>query len=473
MKNSESSENTTQNRAEKHDGDDSGSTVAVSPEETSTVDEAETDADLEEPEPKSSSGGKRKWLLIVGAIALLICGGLGWRWWQSSNAQEQSPPGQSQQQAVGVEISTVQSSTIEESSEFVANLESRQSVTLLPQIQGRVSQIFVTPGDRVEAGTPLIQVDPDEQQAAVSGVQAAAAAARSQVASARATLSSLEAERLSALSEVKLSQQQYERYSSLATQGAVSRETRDQYINELQAARSSLGAINKQIEAQEAAVAEAEDALEQAQANIKQAQVQLQYYQINAPFTGTVGAIPVKVGDLVTTSTQLTSVTQNQPLEVNVNIPRERVAQVEVGSTVELLNEQGEKIGTSRVFFISPQVADDTQTVLIKALFENSPTQLRADSFVRARVIWEQRPGVLIPTTAVSRVGGQSFVYVAEKQASSEQGNSQLVARQKPVELGDIQSNSYQVISGLKPGDRIVTSGLIKLSNGAAIAPAS
>ncbi len=100
-------------------------------------------------------------------------------------------------------------------------------------------------------------------------------------------------------------------------------------MNQLQAARSSLGAINKQIEAQQAALAQAQKAVQQAQANTKQAQVQLQYYQINAPFAGTVGDIPVKLGDLVTTSTQLTTVTQNQPLEVNISIPYDRAAQVQ------------------------------------------------------------------------------------------------------------------------------------------------
>jgi RND family efflux transporter MFP subunit len=217
-----------------------------------------------------------------------------------------------------------------------------------------------------------------------------------------------------------------------------------------------LNAIDKQIEAQTSAVAQAQQAVQQAEANTNQARVQLQYFQVNAPFAGTVGAIPVKVGDLVTPSTQLTTVTQNQPLEVNVSIPRERVAQVE--------------IGTSKVFFISPQVTNDTQSILIKALFANSPTQLRADSFVRARVIWNQRQGILIPTTAVSRVAGQTFVYVVQ-QTKSPEGQTQLTARQQPVKLGDIQDDRYQVRSGLQPGDRIVTSGLLNLRDGAAIAP--
>lgn len=464
--NPESVEETKQVTSKTDDSHAPNSRVVVVSDENSTVDEVSTDT-AQQTKSKSSSPKQRRWILAGGAIALLITGGLGWQWWH--NTQQQSQTEQSQPQALPVEIATVETATIENSSEFVANLESRQSVTLLPQIQGRVSRIFVSPGDEVKAGAPIIQIDPDEQQAAVGGAEAAAAAARAQVENARATLRSLEAQRLTNQSNLRLSQQQYERYSGLASQGAVARETRDQYLNELQAARSSLAAINKQIEAQQASVEQAEKALQQAQANTKQAQVQLQYFQINAPFAGTIGDIPVKLGDFVNTSTELTTVTQNQPLEVNISIPLQRSSQVQVGTPVELLNAQGEPVGNSRVFFISPRTANDTQSILIKALFENTENRLRADSFVRARVIWEKRPGVLIPIEAVSRLGGQTFVFVAEKPAQAQPGQPQLVARQKPVKLGPIQGNSYQVLEGLEPGERIVVSGLLNLRNGAPI----
>jgi RND family efflux transporter MFP subunit len=338
----------------------------------------------------------------------------------------------------------------------------------------------------VTQGTPIIQVDPEEQQAAVSSAIAAAAAAQAEIEQARATLRSLEAERLSNLSDVQLNQRESERYSSLADQGAVARTIADQYTNRIQTARASLNATNQGIEAQRATVAQAQKQLQQAQANIKEQQAQLGYFQINAPFAGTVGDIPVKVGDLVNTSTQLTTITQNRPLEVEISVPIERAPQLRTGMPVEILDGQGRIVGISRVFFISPNTANNTQSVLIKSLFENSRDQLRADQYVRARLIWDQRQGVLIPTTAVTRLGGETFVYVAEKQAPSQQGQTQqgqsqpgqtqqaqpqLVARQKPIELGAIQGNNYQVIEGLKPGERIVVSGLLNLSDGAAIIP--
>ena len=410
---------------------------------------------------------QRRWLWLLLALLLLGGGIILWRMLTPSeqSAAQAEPPG------VKVKLATVETGTLEESSDLIASLQSRRSVTLQPRIQGQVSQIFVRAGDQVALGRPIMQVDAAEQQAAATGISAAAQAARAEVENARSTLRSLQAERLSNLSDVKLNQQDYQRYSSLASQGAVSRQTQEQYNNRLQAARASLGSINAQIQAQQAVVSQAEKALLQAQANIKEQQVQLQYYRITAPLTGRVGDIPVKVGDFVNTSTPLTTITQNRPLEVNISVPIERSPQLRLGMPVEIMNAQGQRVGTSKVFFISPNVTNDTQSVLIKSLFDNSRDELRADQFARARVIWNQRPGVLIPITAVSRLAGETFVYVAQPKGQSPQGQPQLIARQKPVKLGEIKGNNYQVIEGIQPGEKIVVSGILNLKDGAPIIP--
>lgn len=410
---------------------------------------------------------QRRWLWLLLALLLMGGGIIFWRMLSSSGEQsaQAEPPG------VKVKLATVETGTLEESSDLIASLQSRRSVTLQPRIQGQVSQIFVRSGDQVALGRPIMQVDAAEQQAAASGISAAAQVATAEVENARSTLRSLQAERLSNLSDVRLNQQDYQRYSSLAAQGAVSRQTQEQYNNRLQAARSSLGSINAQIQAQQAVVSQAEKALLQAQANIKEQQVQLQYYRISAPLTGTVGDIPVKVGDFVNTSTPLTTITQNRPLEVNISVPIERSPQLRLGMPVEIMNAQGQRVGTSKVFFISPNVTNDTQSVLIKSLFDNSRDELRANQFARARVIWNQRPGVLIPTTAVSRLAGETFVYVAQPKGQSPQGQPQLIARQKPVKLGEIKGNNYQVLEGIQSGEKIVVSGILNLKDGAPIIP--
>ena len=82
---------------------------------------------------------------------------------------------------------------------------------------------------------------------------------------------------------------------------------------------------------------------------------------------------------------------------------------------------------------------------------------------MRARITWSTHPGITIPVTAVTRVNGQYFAFIAEQQ------NGTMVARQKPIELGEIVSNDYTVTQGLKTGDQVVVSGGQSLADGTPI----
>jgi RND family efflux transporter MFP subunit len=219
-----------------------------------------------------------------------------------------------------------------------------------------------------------------------------------------------------------------------------------------------------------ATISQVEKSLLQADANIRQQQVQLQYYKITAPFAGIVGDIPVKVGDFANTSTPLATITQNRPLEVKIPVPLEKGTQLRQGLPVELINAQGQIIGNSSIFFISPNITNNSQSILVKALYDNSQGQLRADQMIRAKVIWSKRSGVIIPTTAISRIAGETFVFVAQTEKSP-QGVSQLIAKQKQVKLGNIQGNNYQVISGLQKDEKLIISGVQNLRDGLPIIP--
>lgn len=424
--------------------------------------------DFEERLPESPfepSPQPRRWLWLLIA-AILLFGGGAVVVWRLVNPQHQGAAlNNAQSPGVRVKVAPVQVGIIEESSDFIANLESRRSVRLQPRIEGQVTQIFVRSGDTVAQGTPIVQVDPRRQQAAVSGLNTGTEANKAQLKNAEATLKSLQAERLSKVADVQLNQQDYNRYASLTAQGAVPRQTRDQYANRLAIAKSQLAALDLQIQAQQATVSQAEKALQQAQTNTKEELVEFQYYKIGAPFAGTVGDIPVKVGDFVNASTQLATITQNQPLGVNINVPLEIGSQLRKGLPVEVMDAQGQPIGKSQIFLISPNVSNGTQSIQIKALLNNQQGKLRAEQLVRARVIWNRKRGVLIPTTAVSRVAGETFAYIAQTENTPE-GNSQLVARQKQVKLGNIQGNNYQVLEGLQPTDNIIVSGLLNLRDG-------
>lgn len=368
---------------------------------------------------------------------------------------------------VAVKLATVQSSTLADSSEYVANLESRQSVTLRPRVEGQVLQIYVTQGAEVAAGTPIIQIDPARQRAAVNSVAAAAAGSQADLENARATLENYQAERNRRLADLKFNRSQYDRYTNLYNSGAVSRQTVDQYQNSLEVAQANVGAIDAQIRAQEATITRSQRSVQQAQANTQEQAVQLQYFNIAAPYAGKIGRIPVKVGDFVNTSTELGTITQNNVLEVNISIPIEQSSRIRIGTLVEVLSADGKQVGTSRVFFIAPNTANNTQSLLVKSLFDNTQGQLHTDQNVRARVIWDSKPGVTVPTTAISRIAGENFVFVAESNKSG------LVVHQRPVKLGSINGNNYQVMDGLKAGEKIAVTGLLRLSDGTAITPES
>ncbi|MEH1831641.1 MAG: efflux RND transporter periplasmic adaptor subunit [Nostoc sp.] len=415
--------------------------------------------------------GKRRWLWLFLPALLLLGGGtaIAWRLLTPQN----SAPSTANAQPLGVrvKISTVQSGIIEESSDFIASLKSQRSLTLQPRIQGQVTQIFVKSGDPVAPGTAILQVD-STPQAAIAPSNAVPQAFILQLENARATLKSLEAQRPSYVANVQLYQQNYEKFVTLAEEGAVSRQTRNQFADRLANAKTNLDAIDSRIQAQRTTILQAEKSLQQGNVNTQKQQVQLQYDKITSPFSGTVGNITVKVGDLVNTSTQLVNITQNRPLEVNISVPLQQGALLRKGMPVEVMNTQGQKLGRSRVYFIAPNASNQTQGILIKALFNNPNGQLRADQLVRARVFWNQRPGVLIPTTAMTRVAGDTFVYVVETEKSP-QGVSQQVARQRRVKLGEIKGNNYQVIEGLQPEDKVIISGLLNLRDGVAIVPES
>jgi RND family efflux transporter MFP subunit len=429
------------------------------------------------PKTRDKPRDKQPWLLGLGALLLLGLGFGGWRWWQA----RQAPAAQAQAQTATVRLAAVETATVQDALEFVGNLESSRSVTLRPEIQGRVSQILVTEGSRVTAGTALVQLEADQQTAQVAGLQAAVTAALASRNNASAQLRSARAQRGAAAAEVELQQEQYRRTAGLVETGALARQELDLVERDRAAAISQLNAIDEEIRAAQATVAEAEAAVQQAQANVASASSDLGNTTVTAPLTGIVGNIPVRIGDVVSPTSTITTITQSDSLELNLNIPAERRGQLRTGLEVELRDIQGNPLTTGRISFVAPQVENGAQSILAKATFANPTGQLRDGLNVRGRVIWSERPGLLIPTAAVTRQAGQTFVYVAEPPLAGEQApageqvpageQAGLVARQVPIQVGTIQDNRYPVLEGLQAGQQVVVSGVQNLANGAPIQP--
>jgi RND family efflux transporter MFP subunit len=369
-----------------------------------------------------------------------------------------------------VKVQQIGLGTTEESSQFVGSLEAQQKVTLQPQIQGRVRSILVASGQRVQQGTPIVELSIDETAANAASSIATANAQQAAVGTAQAQLQSAIANREKAASNVQLQRATFERSRFLTNQGAQSQQQLDVDKNNLNSAVADLNAADKQVAAAQAAVKQGEANARAAQATAAASRVNLNFKQVVAPINGVVGTFPVKVGDYVSTGQTLTTIVQNDALDLNLSVPSNRLGQLRVGLPVQLIDPTtNQKIGTGSIYYIDPTVDQTQQSILSKARFLNSQGRLRDGQYVQARVIWKQQQGILIPTTAITRIGGQSFVYVTEQKQVD--GKPQTVVHQRLVNLGDIQGSNYQVLNGLKSGETIVTSGILGLREGTPVQP--
>jgi RND family efflux transporter MFP subunit len=323
--------------------------------------------------------------------------------------------------AMPVQVQVVESKPIAETTEYLALLKSRHSATINPQVEGYITKIFVKSGDHVAAGASLLQIDPLKQEA---------------------TVNSQEATRLAQESNVNLARVNLERAKKLAEAGVIAKSDLDNAQTNYDTAVAQLKSLEHQVEQQK---------------------VELRYYKVSSPMDGIVGDIPVRVGDRVIVSTLLTTVDEPGALEAYLYIPAARGKDLRLGLPVKLLDEAGNLRTASQITFISPQVDPDTQTVLAKAAVPNPKANLRIAQQVRAQVVWGNATGPVVPVLGVTRINGQFFVFVAEKEAKG------TIARQRGVKVGEIIGNDYAVLDGLKPGEHLIVSGTQFLQDGAPV----
>ncbi|WP_158792563.1 efflux RND transporter periplasmic adaptor subunit [Granulicella sp. L60] len=334
-----------------------------------------------------------------------------------------APPPQPPPQAMPVQVSSITLSPVANADTYVATIKSRRSSTMQPQVDGNIVKIYAHAGQAVKAGEVLMRIDPLKQVATVVSQQGTQAQKKA---------------------VYDYSRIEEERQRKLFEAGVVSRDAYDQATQAYQNAKGDY---------------ESNVALTDTQ---KQ---QLAYYDIRAPFAGVVGDIPVHLGDYVSPTTVLTTVDENADLQAYIYVPTERASQIRTGLPVEIVDTAGNVLAKSTVNFLSPQVDNGLQSILAKADIPHATERLRNQQLVKARITWSTSPAPTVPVLAVSLIGGQSFVYVATPKGDG------YVAHQVAVNLGETVGNNYPVLGGLKPGDKVILSGLQFLQEGAPVKP--
>ena len=357
----------------------------------------------------SLSPARARWLVLVAAGLVLSCSVACNR---GAAEGPQGPP------VMPVKVQQVGSHDFGDTSEYVATIKSRNSATLMSDVEGWIVRISVKSGDVVKKGQSLMEIDPRRQAA---------------------TVSNWESQRASKVATQQLAKVQYDRAKGLFASGVISKQDLDQAQSAFESANADVKSLDAQIDQQ---------------------QVQLRYFAVHSPVDGIVGDIPVHVGDRVTNTTPLTTVDERSGLEVYLPISAEHAKDLKLGAPVQILDAAGNVILNTKVYFISPQVDTATQTILAKAPVDQAADRLRSLQLVKARITWGTQPGITLPVVAATRVSGQFFAFVVEHKDGKE------IVHQVPVTLGEINGNDYRVIAGLKAGDEVVVAGGQNLADG-------
>jgi RND family efflux transporter MFP subunit len=336
------------------------------------------------------------------------------------NAQAESKP--AAPPAREVEVLTIAPSEVRDTGEYLGSIVSRQSVSLLPQVTGYVRKIHVRPGQHVKVGDVMVELDARQETAA---------------------LQSAEARQRAAASSEELASKTFQRTQALHKEGLVT---------------------GQELDRAEAEAKAAEAASKAASAEVSETRVNLQFHAVRAPFPGTVGDVLVRLGDFVTASTALTSITEGDLLEASMTIPPERARQVKAGTPIELLDQNGKVLLESSLYFVAPEADPRTQLVDVRATFPNS-IGLRPSELVRVRIVYGRSQALQVPVLSVVRQSGQPFVFVVEDKPGGP------VVSRHPITLGVLGEQSYVVEKGLTAGDKIAVSSLQALRDGAPVKP--
>lgn len=385
--------------------------------------------------PRSGFSRWLKWLLVL--LVLLIAAGVIWRvaGGKRGAAPGDLPPGGHRGAAQMSGPATLVHSGIAATADVPVYLNAlgtvipNASVTVTSRVAGQLQQVFFTEGQKVSAGQLLAQIDPRSYQATLAQYQGDLSQNQALLHSAQLTLA---------------------RYKKLAAQDSLSRQDLDSQI---------------------ATVGQYQGAVAADQAQIASAKLDIEYARITSPISGRVGLRLVDPGNMVQTSdtTGIVVVTQMQPAAVTFSVPQSYIAQL----TRALRNGQSLPatafdqdnstiLAQGEVKYISNQIDTSTGTIELKASFPNQDEALFANQFVNLRLqTGTLKNATVIPAQALQLSSDGSFVFIINKDNS---------VTRKAVTTGPALGEDRQaILQGVAPGDRLVTEGIDRLTNGSKV----
>jgi multidrug efflux system membrane fusion protein len=355
-----------------------------------------------------------RWFIIVGLLLAALVGGLvGFNAFRTKMitqffANNKPPP-------ATVTVAEAKSEVIPNLLTAVGDLAAVHQVNVTSDVSGRITDIIFTAGSSVKAGSPLVQLFDGPDQGDLASFKA------------QATVAQLSLDRAKQLAARQFGPQ--------------------------------------------STVDQAQAAFDQASAGIAKTQAIISQKLVRAPFDGELGVRHVEVGQFLTAGTQIVSLTDLSVLYANFTVTEKDSGNLKVGQTVRIaVDAYSGRTFDGKITAIEPQIATDTRNIRVQATIANPDHILKPGMFATTTVVLPDKPAVVtVPETAVDyTLYGDSVFLITEKK--EDDGKTSLSAVRTFVRTGNRINGRAEVLSGLKPGDRVVAVGQLKLQSGAAVA---
>jgi membrane fusion protein, multidrug efflux system len=353
------------------------------------------------------------WFIIVGTLLAVLVGGLVWfnyfrgQMIKQFFANNKPPP-------VAVSAAEAKSEVVPNLLTAVGGLAAVHQVDVSADVNGRVTEIKFEPGTHVEAGTPLVQMFDAPEQGDLANYKA------------QSTVAQLSLDRAKQLASRQFGPQ--------------------------------------------ATVDTAQAAYDQALAGIAKTEALISQKLVRAPFSGDLGVRKVEVGQYLTAGTAIVSLTDLSELWANFTVTEKDSGNLKVGQPVRLkVDAYPGRTFDAKITTIEPQISADTRNIRVQATISNPEKILKPGMFVTTTVVLPDKPAVVtVPETAVDYTlyGDSVFVITEKKEAD---GKTSLSAVRTFVQTGSRVDGRVEIVKGVKPGDKVVAVGQLKLQSGAAV----
>ena len=363
---------------------------------------------------------------------------------------------------VPVTVEAVEPGEFEAGVSYTGSIMPYEEVVVYPRVAGQLTNYSVYPGDRVESGQVLAQLDATERSTELAGARAEANAMNTSLLASQAEVEeqTQEIDRLQA--ELDYLELRGDRFKTLAEEGAISQDEYDIVASQIEAKESAIQGAQAMRSRLAAQVEQERARVEQARAGVDTAAVLEGYTTLTSPVSGLVQDRMVDPGVVVQPNMGVLMIGDYSRVRLQANVSQQDAGYVRVKMPIEAqVPGATEKPVTGQITSIFPKTNSDTRTVVVEALIDNPEERLLSGQFMEMTIFTGQKFNTMsVPRTAVVEYNGEPSVWVIEGS----------MAQPRTVETGMVSGDRIEITSGLSSGEQVIISGHSRLVPGAQVA---